>query len=169
MSSVVAVGTNRWAKQFARGQRGGIFTVSIPDVGEDGVERGGELAGAVADEEPECGGAVLEVLQQVAGLLGGPGSGRVSGRPEDVDVAAAGLQSEDDVDPFQGDRAVEVEEVHGQHGRGLHSQEPAPRRIGRFQRCRRDPPQLQDPADGRCADAMAELEQFALDSLLAPG
>ena len=32
--------------------------------GEDGVERCGELAGAVADEEPEAGGAVVEVDQQ---------------------------------------------------------------------------------------------------------
>ena len=40
--------------------------------GENGVERGGELAGAVADEEPEDGSAVVEVHQQVAGLLGGP-------------------------------------------------------------------------------------------------
>jgi hypothetical protein len=44
-------------------------------VGQDGVERGGELAGSVADEEPEGGGAVVEVDQQVAGLLGGPSSG----------------------------------------------------------------------------------------------
>src|SRR5829696_735410 len=55
--------------------------------GENGVERGGELAGAVADEEPEAGSAVVEVHQQVAGLMGGPGSGRVAGRPEDVQVA----------------------------------------------------------------------------------
>src|SRR4029453_7289954 len=39
-------------------------------VGEDGVERGGELAGAVADEEPEEDGAFVEVHLQVAGLLG---------------------------------------------------------------------------------------------------
>jgi NADP-dependent 3-hydroxy acid dehydrogenase YdfG len=32
-------------------------------------------AGPVADEEPECGGMVVEVHQQVPGLLGGPGSG----------------------------------------------------------------------------------------------
>src|SRR5687768_14884055 len=53
---------------------------------EDGVERCGELTGAVADEESECGGAVVEVHQQVADLLRGPGSGRMAGRAEDVDV-----------------------------------------------------------------------------------
>jgi hypothetical protein len=31
-----------------------------PGAGQDGVERGGELAGAVADEEPEGGGTVVE-------------------------------------------------------------------------------------------------------------
>src|SRR6478609_7949984 len=54
-----------------------------PGAGQDGVERGAELAGAVADQELEAGGAVVEVHQQVAGLLGGPGSGRMAGRSED--------------------------------------------------------------------------------------
>jgi hypothetical protein len=72
-----------------------------PDAGEDGVERGGELAGSVADEEPEGGDTIVEVHQQVAGLLGGPGSSRVAGRPEDVHVPAADFQGEEDVNPFE--------------------------------------------------------------------
>jgi hypothetical protein len=43
-----------------------------PGAGQDRVEGGGELPGAVADEEPEGGGALLEVHQRVAGLLGCP-------------------------------------------------------------------------------------------------
>src|SRR5687768_8918954 len=43
-----------------------------PDAGQHMAEVAGELAGAVADEEPKAGGAVVEVHQQVAGLLGGP-------------------------------------------------------------------------------------------------
>jgi hypothetical protein len=62
--------------------------------GQDGIEGGGELAGAVADEEAECPGAVVEVDQQVAALLGGPGSGRMAGRPQDVHVAVADFQGE---------------------------------------------------------------------------
>jgi hypothetical protein len=62
-----------------------------------------------------------------------------------------------------------VEEVHGQHGRGLHAQEPTPGRIGRSQRRRWNPPPLEDPADRGCADAVAESEEFALDALVAPG
>ena len=40
--------------------------------GEHGVEGGGELAVSVADQEPELVGAVAEVHEQVAGLLGDP-------------------------------------------------------------------------------------------------
>ena len=43
------------------------------DAGQCRVERFGQLARAVADQEPEVGGAVAEVHQQVADLLGGPG------------------------------------------------------------------------------------------------
>jgi hypothetical protein len=43
-------------------------------VRQDRVERRRELPGAVADEEPESGGAVVEVHDEVAGLLGGLGS-----------------------------------------------------------------------------------------------
>ena len=60
---------------------------------QDSLERGGELAGAVADEEPEGGGAVVEVHQQVAGLLGGPRSGRMAGRSEDVHIAAVDFRA----------------------------------------------------------------------------
>ena len=62
--------------------------------GQDAVDSSGELTCPFADEEPEGGGAVVEVHQQVAGLLGGPGSGRVAGCPEDVDVAVADFEGE---------------------------------------------------------------------------
>ena len=45
--------------------------------GEDGVERGGELGVAVADEEPKATPGVVEVHEEIAGLLGQPGSGGV--------------------------------------------------------------------------------------------
>jgi hypothetical protein len=57
--------------------------------GQDGVERRGELAGPVADEAPEGAAMVVEVHQQVPGLLGGPGSGRMARRPEDVHMVEA--------------------------------------------------------------------------------
>jgi hypothetical protein len=130
---------------------------------------GGELAGPVARKEPERCGALLEFHQEVAGLLGGPGSGRMASRSEDVHVAVANLQGEEHVDPLEGEGAVDVEEVHGQHGRGLHAQEPSPGGVGGSQWCRRDPPEFEDSADRGGSDAVAELAQFSLDALVAPG
>ena len=59
MSSVLAVRTKRSAKQFARGPRGGIFTMSIPAGGVDAVDSGPDLAAvgamsAVADAGHRC-------------------------------------------------------------------------------------------------------------------
>jgi hypothetical protein len=116
-----------FGKQFARGHRGGIFPVSIPAPAKT-ASNDAEVISAVADEDPEPGGTVAEVHQQVAGLLGGPRSSWVTGRPEDVHVAAVDFQGED-VEPFEGDGAADVEEVHGQHGRGLGAEEPAPGRV----------------------------------------
>ena len=102
MSSILAVRTNRSAKQFKRSRTSrrdlhGLYA----GTGQDGVERIGELPGAVADQEPEGCGAVVEVHQQVADLLGGPGSGRMARRAEDVHVAASHFDGEDHIDPFQ--------------------------------------------------------------------
>ena len=95
-----------------------------PDVdgGEDGVERGGELGVAVADEEPEAAAGVVEVHEQVAGLLGEPGAGGVGGDAEDVHAAGGVLDDEERVEPVQGD-GVEVEQVAGEDRVSLGAQE----------------------------------------------
>ena len=59
--------------------------------GEHGVERGGELAVPVADQELELLGAIAELHQQVAGLLRDPVPGRVGGYAAEVHPAAAVL------------------------------------------------------------------------------
>ncbi len=41
-------------------------------LGQDGIEQCGELAGPVADGEPELGEVIAEIHHQVADLLGGP-------------------------------------------------------------------------------------------------
>src|SRR5438552_787731 len=55
-------------------------------VGEDRVERGGEVRSAVADHEldPMC--LFAEVHEEVAGLLGCPVPGGMQGDPEDTDT-----------------------------------------------------------------------------------
>ena len=102
-----------------------------PDVGagEDGVERGGELAVPVADQEPEPVGAIAEIHEQVAGLLGDPGSGGVGGDPGDVHAAAAVLDHHEDVEAAQED-GVDVGEVDGEDRVGLRGQELSPGRPG---------------------------------------
>ena len=61
------------------------------DIGADEhrVECGGELAVPVADQEPELLGSGAKVDEQVAGLLGDPGSTGVGGDPGKVDARVA--------------------------------------------------------------------------------
>jgi hypothetical protein len=130
------------------------------------IERGRELTGPIADEE--LGNTLAEVHDEVAGLLGGPGSVGIAGHAQHVQVAVVDLEGEQDVEPLQCHRAVDVEEVHGQHRRGLGAQELAPAGVGVSRRRRRGPVAAQDPTDRRGADGVAEFEQFALDPAVAP-
>lgn len=96
-----------------------------PGSREHGVEGAGELGVAVPDEEPEAFAGVVEVHREVAGLLGQPGAGRVSGDGEDVNPASGVLDDEERVEPGQVD-CVEVEQVAGQDPAGLGPQELGP-------------------------------------------
>jgi hypothetical protein len=126
-------------------------------IGQNRVERGRKLSGAIADEELEPRDVFAEVHHEVAGLLGGPGPVGVRGDAQDVEEAVADLEREQDVDPSQGHRAVDVEEVDGEHAGGLGAQELPPAGVGVPNRGRWDPVALEDPADRRGA-AVAELE-----------
>jgi hypothetical protein len=70
VSSVRTVNTNRSATQF----RPRTPRLDLDDldarIGEHRVERGRELSGAVADEEPELRDVFAEFHHEVAGLLG---------------------------------------------------------------------------------------------------
>jgi hypothetical protein len=79
-----------------------------------------------------------------------------------VYVARAGLDDEEAVQAPEGHRAVDVKEVNGKNRGGLGIQELPPRCIGVPLRRRRDPQSLEDPADRRHADPVAELQQLAL-------
>ena len=61
-------------------------------VGQHRVERGGELSGPIADQEPEPLDVLAEVHDEVAGFLGGPGSVGMSGYAQDVQIAVADLE-----------------------------------------------------------------------------
>jgi hypothetical protein len=137
------------------------------DSGEHGVEGGGELAVAVADEESEVPVGVVEVHEQVAGLLGEPGCGRVGGDAEDVDAAGAVFDDEECLEPVQGDR-VEVEQVAGQDAVGLGVEELRPGRPGPA-RCGVDARGVEDGPYGGGADDVAESGEFAVDAAVPPG
>ena len=128
------VNTRRSAKQFARGQRGGMFTTSMP-ASASNVSNEAANCPAVADQEPELGGALAEVHHEVAGLLGGPGPVGVRGDAQDVQRAVADLDHEQDVVASQGHRAVGVEEVDGQHAGGSGAQELPPTGVAVPARC----------------------------------
>ena len=91
----------RSAIAFARGARIGVRMMRMSAPGEDRVEGGAELAVSVADQEPEPVGAVAEVHEPVAGLLGDPGPGGVGGDPGEVHTAAAVLDHHEQVEAAQ--------------------------------------------------------------------
>jgi hypothetical protein len=93
--------TTRSAIALARGARMGVRMMRDVDCGEDGVEGSGELGVAVADEEPKATTGIVEVDEEIAGLLGQPGCGGVGGDAKDVHVAGGVLDDEEDIQPAQ--------------------------------------------------------------------
>jgi hypothetical protein len=100
-----------------------------PGIGEDRVERGGEVRATVADHElhPLC--LVAEVHDQVAGLLGGPVPGRMQRDAEDADAARHVSDHSQDIG-LGAVEQVNAEEVAGQDRLGLGAQELCPGRPG---------------------------------------
>jgi hypothetical protein len=89
-----------------------------PGVGEDGVERVGEVRSAVADHELEPVSLLGEVHEEVAGLLGGPLPGGMQGDPEDADAPGRVLDHGQDVG-LGAVEQVDHEEVARQDRLGL--------------------------------------------------
>src|SRR6266516_210264 len=92
---------------------------------EDLIEGASELGAAVPDEEAEGADPVVEVHEQVGGLLGGPGAGRVGGPARDVHAPGHDLHDEQDVQTLEEDRAG-MEEVAGQQPLRRGAQERPP-------------------------------------------
>ena len=134
------------------------------DGGEHVVEGSGVLAGAVADHEPD---RPLVGRGEVAGGLGGPGSGWVGRDSGEVHPSGVDLDEEQDVEAVQGD-GVDAEEVGRDCGVGLAVNELAPGWFGAvgcgFASCVSD-----DLPDGGGGDALSKLEEFAVDVPVAPG
>ena len=121
---------NRSAIAFARDRATGRGADDADvGTGEHVVEGGGELAVPIADQEPELLGAVAEVHQQVAGLLGDPGVGGLGGDPGDVRRATVVFDHEEDVEAAQ-EHGVDVDEVDRKDPVSLRRQELSPGRAG---------------------------------------
>jgi hypothetical protein len=74
-----------------------------------------------------------------------------------VHIAGADLDDEQAVKALQCQRAVHVEEINGERGRGLGRQELPPRRVGVPLWRRRELQGLEDPADREGADLWPSL------------
>jgi hypothetical protein len=114
----------------------------------------------------QVGGAFAEVHEQVAGLLGGPRPGGVSGDAQGVHPPCADLHHEEHVQASEEDR-VDVQEVAGEDSVRLGGQElpPGGRRAARGG-C--EPGRGQDPPYRSRADPVPEAEEFALDAPVSP-
>ena len=93
--------------------------------GEDGVEGGGELCVAIADEELDRARALGEVHRQVAGLLGHPVGDWVSRDAGDADEERVMVDEHEDVEPAE-KNGVDVEEVTGHQSLRLRGEELRP-------------------------------------------
>lgn len=133
---------------------------------EDRVERGRVPAVAVPDQVPHRGASVLEVHDQVAGQLRGPGCGGVGGGTENTDAAGGVLDDSEDVQPCAG-QGPGFEEVGGDDRVCLAAQEGGPGLVVALG-CGLDPVALEDFPNRGGGDLDAEGGQFAVDASVAP-
>ena len=119
----------RSAIAFARGARTGVRMIRMSAPVKTASKAVVNLLSRSRIRNRNCVGAVAEVHEQVAGLLGDPGSGGVGGDPGEVHAAAAVLDHEEDVEAAQED-GVDVGEVDREDRVGLRGQELSPGRAG---------------------------------------
>src|ERR1039457_2095868 len=137
-----------------------------PRIGENGVERGGEVRAAVADHELDPVHLLAEVHHQVPGLLGGPLPRWMQGDSEDADAPAGVLDHGQDIS-LGAIEQVGREEVARQDRLGLGSQELRPAWPGPPRR-RADPGLVQDFPYGRCRYFHSQAGQLAVDPAVPP-
>jgi hypothetical protein len=82
------------------------------------IEGPGELAVAVADQEPDGGGLLIKRGGQVAGLLGDPGAGGVGGDAGEMHTPGVQLDEEQDTMPAACRRRNDRQAVEAGRGAG---------------------------------------------------
>ena len=133
---------------------------------EDGVERGGEVRSAVADQEPDALEPLVEVEGEVAGLLHRPLAGGMWRDATDVHPAGAVLNEHQDIKSLQ-QRGVHVQEIDGEDPGRLGMQELPPGWACPAW-CRIDAASTQDFPHGGRRHGDAQLRQFAVDPAVSP-
>ena len=82
---------------FARGERGGVLRVCTSAPASASLKSSAEFAITVADQEPKPVGSLAQVHQQVARLVRGPGTGRMSRETNDVPAPRFDIHDEQHV------------------------------------------------------------------------
>ena len=119
------VPTNRSAYAFARGAWIGVLTIRMPVEVNTASNAIVNLASRSRIKNRNFHDPVLQVHQQVPGLLGNPVTGRVRRHTQDVHPAGVDLDHEEDVDAAQ-QHGVNVEETARQKPGRLASQNLPP-------------------------------------------
>ena len=125
MHSLRSVPTNRSANAFARGDRTGVLMTLMPSVRNTSLKLKVNFVSQSPDEELGCSGALAKIRGEVASLLDDPLPRRVGGDASQVDPSSVDLDEEQHVEASEQHR-VDGEEVAGQHGPRLRSQELRP-------------------------------------------
>ena len=133
---------------------------------EDGVERGGEVRSAVADQEFDVLEPLGEGEGEVAGLLGRSLAGGVGGDAAQMHAAGAVLDEHQDVQSLQ-QHGVHVEEVDGEDPGRLGAQELQPGRAC-VAGSRIDARLAQDLPDCGLRDRHAGFGYLAVDPAVSP-
>jgi len=92
---------------------------------EHTIERGGELGVAIAEEQLRFDAPLLQLPDDVPGLLRHPGGGRLRGAARDEDAARVHFDEEEDVEGLQPD-GLDDEEVTGDERPGVGTKERPP-------------------------------------------
>ena len=156
----------RSAIAFARGARVGVRMIRMSTPVKTASNAAVNLLSRSRIKEPEPVGAIAEIHQQVAGLLGDPDIGGMGGDPGDVHAATAVLDHDEDIEAAQED-GVDVGEIYREDRMGLRGQELLPGRPGPSWRGI-ESGVLEDLPDGRGGHGMAESDQLPLNPSVAP-
>lgn len=132
---------------------------------EDLVEAIDELAAAIADQSAAVGELVRVAEEQVAGGLGGPGTGGVGGDAGVEHLAGRYVDEEQDVVAAQSG-GVDGEEVSCDSSLGVQELAPGHRRA---RGCRIDVVVIENGPDRRGRDGVAEADEFAVDASMSQG